>query len=91
MTLERKLFIGLEDVEAVCFECSYCHSRFSKSNDPNVKVIVPSVCMACGTNFPSEESSDVSRFVSALQTLRAKKVIGCKVVLEIEAGKMSEG
>jgi hypothetical protein len=89
MTLERKLIIGLEDVKAVCFECASCHSRFSKASDPNVKALVPSICMACGLTFPNNENSDVSRFVKALETLRESKGLGCKVVLEIDAAKLT--
>jgi hypothetical protein len=90
MTLERKLVIGLEDITGISFECSNCHSRFSKSYDAKAKIPVPARCMACASAFPDDPNSAVSRFVGALEIVRASTGLGCKVVLEIDAEKLGE-
>ena|ERR1035437_50449 len=92
MTVERKIVVGLEDVQAVTFECGKCLSRVTVP--PDSIGDVPARCGRCGQEWITLNSSDYERnvamdstvkFTTALQTIRTlihNKKMGFRILME---------
>jgi hypothetical protein len=96
MTVERKIVVGLEDVEAITLEClnpSGCRSKFSASPD---SIRIPTNCPQCGHEWmpptpsghlPSKAWPYVS-FLNAVRAIRAggkaEEPPGFRIILEFK-------
>lgn len=100
MTVERKIVVGLEDVQAVTFECGKCGSRVTVPPDRGGDV--PARCIRCGhewitpnmTNYEPNTAIDATvKFWTALQTVRTlikNNKLGFRILLEFREPRWSE-
>jgi hypothetical protein len=92
MTVERKIVVGLDDIQAVSFECEKCHSRLTLPPDKIGEI--PQRCERCGQEWialnisayePNVAMDSAVKFTTALQTVRTlihNKKMGFKILLE---------
>jgi hypothetical protein len=59
MTVERKLMVDIEDIKAVCFECSKadCKTRITRSLGTHF--IIPTFCPECQTSWVIPHKRDL--------------------------------
>ncbi len=74
MTVERKIVVGLEDIQAICLECLNEACRFKISLSPDHKAKVPEQCPQCDRRWMEVEisghmSKQVLPFVNFSQSL----------------------
>jgi hypothetical protein len=90
MTVERKIVVGLDDIQAVTFECGKCHSRITVPPD-DIRDI-PCQCARCGQPWLVSEPSRYEtiadpavNFTKGIQTIRTlvqNKAMGFRILLE---------
>jgi hypothetical protein len=89
MTFERKIVVGLEDIDSISLECRECKRRITFSPDNPLKS--PNTC-GCGHPWIPEDALSLSapdspfvRFFEALQVIRTltnTKSYGVRILLE---------
>ena len=89
MTVERKLLFGLDDIKAVCFQCSDCKYRITMSPDD-----VKELPLNCPNGHrwligvpQTKTVLPLAMFADSLVTLRKlteQKALGFKVLLEFD-------
>ncbi|MGD0498251.1 MAG: hypothetical protein ABSC23_07430 [Bryobacteraceae bacterium] len=95
MTIERKLFVGIEDIKALVFECKSCLSRMSIPPKAGASKSVPAVCPTCRAEWWTFQAaprapvfSVVQTFVDCIERLRALASEGvepgARILLEFE-------
>ena len=78
MTVERRIVVGLEDVQAICFECLKKGCGYKVSISPDAFERIPETCAQCGARWVPLNSSGVSvakpwvfySFANSLKTIR---------------------
>lgn len=97
MTFEHKIVVGLDDIRAVSFECSQCHTRVTMLPDD---LQVPRRCQKCDSVWivgdPSNYQSVTSphlNFVNAIGEIRKQLAKGSpfKVLLEFNDAERDYG
>lgn len=74
MTFEHKIIVGLDDINAVVFDCNKCHTRVSVAPE---NITIPSQCPKCGQIWIRENlenyqavASPYTNFVNAIGKIR---------------------
>lgn len=91
MTIERKITIGLSDIQAITFECTGCLSRLSVS--PDSIGSIPDHCPRCRLAWsllePAQYQSKVSPFVNLTMSIERLRLLdkegtatGFRILLE---------
>jgi hypothetical protein len=100
MTIERKIVVGLEDIQALTFECGKCGARVTMQPDRAREI--PAECVQCHqewisfnpTNREPDTATDTTvRFWTALQTVRVlikNNKLGFKILLEFREPRWNE-
>jgi hypothetical protein len=60
MTVERKIAVGLEDIEAICFECLKQGCGYKVSISPDAFERIPQSCEQCGSRWTPLDNTGVS-------------------------------
>jgi hypothetical protein len=102
MTIERKITIGLEDIQSVVFECTGCLSRLSVSPEKQMGAI-PQRCPYCQQEWFLDtkqlQGHVVSPFVNfttsvgqlralAKQGATSGQSVGFRILLEFDGTKL---
>jgi hypothetical protein len=97
VTVERKIVVGLEDIEAICLEClgNKCHFKISFSPDQQGKI--PEKCPQCDLQWYEKETLGYmnkkvlpfSNFSNSIEIIRASMreagtATGFRIVLEFK-------
>ena len=96
MTIQRHIFIGLEDIKAIVYECAKCSARLTLTPDHTE---IPETCSQCAQIWiprkPPESGthpvSPLTQMLNALRRLRdLSKVttLGVRIFFEIEEPKL---
>jgi hypothetical protein len=97
MTFERKIVVGLEDINKITFECTSCGSRISMN--PDKARDIPMQCAECKKEWrtfdverPAMIASPTFTFVDSLAKLRVigPKNAGFRILLEFDEPKASQ-
>jgi hypothetical protein len=88
MTIERKIVFGLEEIKAIMFECSRCHSRMSIPPDKldSIPQTCPNGHIMRGTQAPDFAGSLMLGFLMGLKKLKDQSLQNTdfKILLELE-------
>jgi hypothetical protein len=96
MTIEQKVVVGLEDIQAICFECLNNDCRAIVSISPDKFERIPARCEQCGqqwapqnlTGFQDSKPWVFTNFASSLKTIRtlmnSGSPMGFRVLLEFK-------
>jgi len=99
VTVERKIVVGLEDVEKICFECLKEGCRYKVSISPDVFERIPQSCEQCGSRWTPLDNTGVSasrpwvfsNFANALKMIRnliaSKSPLNFRILLEFNEPK----
>ena len=96
MTIERKIVVGLEDVQAISFECMGKGCGYRVTMSPDKAERIPESCGQCGLRWwPENPYGHISEkawpFAKLLESLRAIRgwinsgsPLGFKILLEFK-------
>lgn len=97
MTIQRKMVVGLDDVQSITFECAKCHRLTVPPDDVRD---IPLHCIRCGQEWLSGDPRNYQtiadpavNFTKALQTIRSfihNNKMGFRILLEFAVPRQDD-
>ena len=97
MTVERKIVVGLEDIEAISLECNGCKCRVTMV--PGKMIRIPEYCAQCRLRWHPENPAGhipergwpFAKFLESVEGIRAlmnsEVLLGFRILLEFKEPK----